>query len=122
MGVVAAEAEVVDGGPARSVAVPGFGGGEHPEGRVGQERQRILGVQRRGRTPARIAARTLMAPAAPEAVIEWPRLDFSDPTGMSCSPVKIRAMLISSVRSPREVPVAWHSIREMSAGDRPAIW
>ncbi len=59
-----------------------------------------------GRTPARIAASTLIAPAAPDAVMECPRLDFSDPMGMFAMPSKMRDMLINSVRSPREVPVA----------------
>ena len=57
-----------------------------------------------------------MAPAAPDAVMECPRLDFSDPIGTFATPAKIRAMLVSSVRSPRAVPVAWHSMSEISRG------
>ena len=46
--------------------------------------------------------------------MECPRLDFSDPMGMFARPAKMLVMLISSVRSPREVPVAWHSTSEIS--------
>ncbi len=72
------------------------------------------------KSPASNEPSTLRRLATPDAVIGWPMLAFSDPiTGLGPSPHAV-ARLSSSTRSPRGVPVAWHSTYETSAGRRPA--
>lgn len=106
VGVVAAEAEVVDRGAARSDTMPGFGFGEQPERRVSEIRQRIVGVQ--GRRPYSRPHRREHFDGSGSARCRdgVPEIDFNDPIGTLVIPSKMRAMLISSVRSPRAVPVA----------------
>lgn len=63
-----------------------------------------------GSSPSRIASHTLISPATPAAVIRWPTLALSEPSGRSrpASPNTSRSDS-SSVASPIWVPVAWHS-------------
>ena len=73
-----------------------------------------------GRISASNALSILRRLATPEAVIGWPMLPLSEPiVGFGPSP-QMRASDSSSTVSPRGVPVAWHSMKAMSAGVRPA--
>jgi hypothetical protein len=118
--VVAAEPERRDAGPARSDGVPGLRSLQQSERRIGERRQRVVGMQRGGRTPAFMAASTFSSAAMPATVIRCPRFDFTDPIGTSRQPANIAALLRISVASPTAVPVAWHSSSETSDGCRPA--
>ena len=73
-------------------------------------------------SPRCIASSVLTSPIRPAASSVWPRFDFADPIGSgSVRPDSATSWPTpsSSVASPSDVLVAWHSSRSMSSGPAP---